>query len=137
GRGGLDLLDGLARRVQLARLERGHAPRVPLARAAHQSTTSRPMERAVPATIRIAASMSFALRSGILISAIRRTWARVTLPTFWRLEVGESFSWPGSFFRSTDAGGVLVMKEIGMTCSVLIERDIAQNCTRAVCVYEC
>src|SRR5207247_9903397 len=68
-RGGLDLLDGLARRVQLARLERGDGTAVPLAVYAHQSTTSRPMERAVPATIRIAASMSFALRSGILISA--------------------------------------------------------------------
>src|SRR2546422_9854183 len=88
-RGGLDLLHRLARTVQLARLEgRGGGP-VVFAVYAHQSTTSRPMERAVPATIRIAASMSFALRSGILISAIRRTSPRGTLPTFWRLRSEE------------------------------------------------
>ncbi len=68
------------------------------------------MERAVPATIFIAASRSVAFKSGILISAIFWTWARVTLPTFWRLEVGDPFSMPASFLRSTAAGGVLVMK---------------------------
>ncbi len=41
-----------------------------------------PIDRAVPATWAIAPSMSMALRSGILVSAILRTWARVTEPTF-------------------------------------------------------
>ena len=41
----------------------------------HSPSTSRPIERAVPATIFIAASRSLAFRSGILSSAISRTWA--------------------------------------------------------------
>jgi hypothetical protein len=41
---------------------------------AHQPTST-PIERAVPATIFIAAAMSFALRSGILVCAISRTCA--------------------------------------------------------------
>src|SRR5438105_2373938 len=103
------LVHGLARGVQLAGLERRDGGAIVLAVRAHQSTTSSPMERAVPATIFIAASMSVAFRSGSLISAIFLSWARVTFPTFWRFEVGEPFSMPASFFRSTAAGGVLVM----------------------------
>ena len=34
-----------------------------------------PIERAVPSTIFIAASMSLALRSGSLVVAISRTWS--------------------------------------------------------------
>ena len=45
-------------------------------------STSMPIERAVPATCAIAPSRSMALRSGILVSAIWRTCASVTLPTF-------------------------------------------------------
>ena len=43
---------------------------------ARQSATVTPMERAVPSTIFIAASMSLALRSGSLVVAISRTWSR-------------------------------------------------------------
>ena len=51
-----------------------------LALGRHQSTTSSPMDRAVPAIIFMALSRSDALRSAILISAIFLTCARVTLP---------------------------------------------------------
>src|SRR2546422_769399 len=63
-----------------------------------------------PAICFIADSSEVAFRSGILSSAIFCTCARVTVPTFWRLDVGEPFSMPASFLRSTAAGGVLVMK---------------------------
>src|SRR5207302_4411843 len=107
---GLHLVDRLTRAVQLAGLERRDVRAIVLAVRAHQSTSSKPMERAVPATIFMAASMSVAFRSGSLISAIFFSCARVTFPTFWRFEVGDPFSMPASFLRSTAAGGVLVMK---------------------------
>jgi hypothetical protein len=44
--------------------------------------TSTPIERAVPAMIFEAASMSLAFRSGILRSAIARIWSGVIVPTF-------------------------------------------------------
>ena len=52
--------------------------------AGHQASTSTPIERAVPATIFIAASTSFAFRSGILRSAIARSWSRDSVPTLSR-----------------------------------------------------
>ncbi len=42
------------------------------------------MERAVPATIFFAASISLALRSGSLVSAISVSWACVSVPTLSR-----------------------------------------------------
>jgi len=66
------------------------------------------MERAVPAIMLIAPSRSVAFRSCIFSSAIFLSWARVTLPTFSRLEVAEPFSMPASFLSKTAAGGVLV-----------------------------
>src|SRR5690606_1850826 len=45
-----------------------------------QSTTSRPIERAEPSTMRMAASTSLAFRSFIFASAISRTWARPIVP---------------------------------------------------------
>src|SRR5262249_31176750 len=84
--------------------------RVLLAVFAHQSTTSKPIERAAPATIIIADSIVSQLRSGILISAILRTWARVTRPTLFRFGCPDPLSMPASFFSRTAAGGVLVMK---------------------------
>ena len=54
--------------------------------------------------------MSDAFRSGILISAILRTCALVTLPTLLRFGWPEPFSIPASFFSRIAAGGVLVMK---------------------------
>ena len=69
-----------------------------------------PMLRAVPSMILIAPSMSLALRSGILSSAISRTLSRDTLPTFVRFGSPEPFSTPAASRSSTAAGGVLVTK---------------------------
>ena len=57
-----------------------------------------------------AASRSLAFRSGILRSAIWRTWAAVIVPTFSRCGSPEPFSIPAASLISTAAGGVLVMK---------------------------
>src|SRR5947208_4700593 len=130
-RRGFHLVHGLARGVQLAGLERRDGGAIVLAVRAHQSTTSSPMERAVPATIFIAASMSVAFKSVSLISAIFLTWARVTFPTFWRFEVGEPFSMPASFFRSTAAGGVLVMNVNVRSLKIVTrseERRVGKEC---------
>ena len=59
--------------------------------------------------ISIALSMSFALRSGILVSAISRTWAFVTVPTFSLCGTGDPFSIFAACRRRTAAGGVLVI----------------------------
>ena len=58
----------------------------------------------------IAASMSLALRSGILTSAISRTWSLVSLPTLVLCGSPEPFWTPAAFLISSAAGGVLVMK---------------------------
>jgi DNA-directed RNA polymerase beta' subunit len=76
----------------------------------HYSTTSIPILRAVPSTIRMAPSTSIALRSFIFSSAISRTFARETLPTFSRLGSPDAVSIPKAFFNKIDAGGVFVMK---------------------------
>ena len=68
-----------------------------------------PMERAVPAMIFEAASMSFAFRSACLVSAIWRTWSLVSLPTLVVCGVGEPFCSPAAFLMSSAAGGVFRM----------------------------
>src|SRR5439155_700026 len=122
-RRGLHPLHRVAGRIQLARLQRPHRRAVALTVHAHQSSTSSPIERAVPATIFIAASISLAFKSGIFSSAILRTWARVTFPTFCRFEVGLPFSIPASFFRSTAAGGVLVMNVNVRSLKIVTEKS--------------
>src|SRR5262249_33143181 len=72
-------------------------------------STSMPIERAVPSTIRIAASMSFAFRSGVLFCAISLTWPRVTLPTLVLLGSPEPLASFAARFKSTAAGGVFRM----------------------------
>ena len=57
-----------------------------------RSTTSRPIERAVPSMVRIADSMLVVLRSGSLSSAISRTCFLVTLPTLFLFGSPEPFS---------------------------------------------
>ena len=69
------------------------------------------MDRAVPSTMRIAASTSLALRSRIFCVAMSRTWARVILPTLVLLGSPDPFSIPAAWRSSTDAGGVLVTNE--------------------------
>jgi len=75
---------------------------------AHQPTST-PIERAVPATIFIAASISFALRSGIFACAISRTCAGVSLPILFRFGSFEPDSTFSARLIRNDAGGVLVM----------------------------
>ena len=62
-----------------------------------------------PRSVVAAASMSFALRSAILISAISRTWSRVTRPTVSRRSCRAPFSTPAALRRRSAAGGVLRM----------------------------
>src|SRR6185436_6167244 len=65
--------DRVDRRVLASAIGQLGCLHVPFALAAHAPTTSTPMLRAVPARIFIAASTSFALRSTIFCSAIRRS----------------------------------------------------------------
>lgn len=58
-----------------------------------------PIERAVPSIIRIADSMFAAFKSGILVSAISRTCARVTEATLTEFGVPEPFSTPAAFSK--------------------------------------
>src|SRR5207245_7953831 len=134
---GLDALHCLARGIQLARLDGPDRRAVVFAVRPHQSTTSGPMCRAVPATMFIAASMSLAVKSGILSSAILRSCARVTLPTFWRFEVGLPFSIPASFFRSTAAGGVLVMNVNVRSLKIVTSTGVIIPCAWAVLALNC
>src|SRR5687767_1419175 len=90
-------------------IDLGHRRAELLSPRGHQSTTSSPMDRAVPAIMRMALSRLAALRSAILISAIFLTWARVTRPTLIRLGCPLPFSIPASLSRRFGAGGVLVM----------------------------
>src|SRR5882762_5755178 len=68
-----------------------------------------PMLRAVPITIRSAASTLAEFRSGALSSAISRTWASVTAPTLVRFGTPEPFARPAARLSRMAAGGVLVM----------------------------
>src|SRR5438552_2763838 len=92
---------------------------------------------AVPATIFIAASISLAFKSGIFSSAMLRTWARVTFPTFCRFDVGLPFSIPASFFRSTAAGGVLVMNVNVRSLKIVTSTGVIMPCACAVLALNC
>ena len=71
-----------------------------------------PMLRAVPITMRSAASTEAELRSGAFNSAISRTCARVTVPTFVRFGTPDPFANPADRLSRIAAGGVFVMKVI-------------------------
>src|SRR5215472_14319759 len=73
-------------------------------------STVTPIERALPAMVRTAASRSAAVRSGILVLAISSAWARVILPTLSVCGVLLPDSIPAAFLISTVAGGVLMTK---------------------------
>src|SRR3989442_9352982 len=81
--------------------------------------------------------MSLAFKSGSFSSAILRTWAPVTLPTFWRFEVGLPFSIPASFFRSTAAGGVLVMNVNVRSLKIVTSTGVIIPCACAVLALNC
>src|SRR5262245_12663900 len=71
--------------------------------------TSMPMLRAVPSTMRIAASMLVVLRSTSLVCAISRTCCFVTRPILSLCGTAEPFAMPAARLSSTAAGGVLTM----------------------------
>ena len=74
------------------------------------SSTVIPIERAVPATMLIAASRDAALRSGILVSAICFTCSLVIFATLVLFGVADAVSIPQAFLMRTAAGGVFVIK---------------------------
>src|SRR5581483_7277230 len=86
--------------------------RRPVSRSQKQSqpSTVMPIDRAVPAMIFAAWSMSLALRSSILVCAISRTWSIVTFATFLVCGSPLPLSTPAAFSSSRAAGGVLVTK---------------------------
>ena len=88
--------DGLGGRVELVSRDLRSGGLVGLGLGSHclylpQSSTVMPMERAVPAMIFEAASMSFAFRSGCFVSAISRTCALVSFATLTVCGVFEPF----------------------------------------------
>src|SRR3546814_8077120 len=74
----------------------------------HCPTTSRPIERAVPTIICVAASTSFAFRSTIFCVAISRHCATVTRPAVVLPVVPERFWILAAFLRKKLAGGAFV-----------------------------
>src|SRR3954470_13297371 len=69
-----------------------------------------PIDRAVPFTLLMAASMEAAFRSGSFCLAISATCFSVTLPTLSLLGEPEPLATPAARFSRMEAGGVLVMK---------------------------
>src|SRR5215831_15162453 len=76
-----------------------------------QPITSSPIDRAVPATVLIAACSESQLRSGILVRAISSTCFAVTVPTLLLFGSADPFAIFAARFNSTAAGGVFVMNE--------------------------
>src|SRR4029077_12773896 len=76
----------------------------------YMPSTMTPIERALPATMRIAASRSAALRSGIFALAISSTCFLVILPTLSVCGRALPDSMPAAFLMSTVVGGVLMVK---------------------------
>src|SRR5437016_4399486 len=73
-------------------------------------TTSIPMERAVPRTLLIAASIEAAFRSGSFCLAMSSTCFAVTLPTLSLVGAPDPFAMPAARFSRIEAGGVFVLK---------------------------
>src|SRR4029077_3100452 len=74
------------------------------------SVTDRPIERAEPSIIFMAASMVSQFKSFIFCCAISRTWLLETSPTGSRPGVLEPLSSFAAFLRKYDTGGVLSSK---------------------------
>ena len=83
-----------------------------------------PIERAVPSTVFMAASMSLALRSGILISAISLTWALVTDAHLDLVGLGRSLVDPGSLAQQGGGRRGLDDEREG---AVLVDRDLGRE----------
>src|SRR5690606_18533259 len=73
-------------------------------------STVTPIERAVPAMMRAAATSSAALRSAIFLRPISRHCSQVSLPTLLRCGSPEPLVSPAAFLMRKDAGEVLVVK---------------------------
>ena len=73
------------------------------------SSTVIPIERAVPFTMLIAASIDAAFKSGIFCSAIVLTWAIVNFPTFSLFGFPDAFFNPNAFLIRTATGGTFVI----------------------------
>lgn len=73
-------------------------------------STSIPMLLAVPATIRIAASIVFAFKSGIFNCAISLTCTLVTFPILFFNGLPEAFAIPTARLSRTATGGVFKIK---------------------------
>src|SRR4029078_6432672 len=113
----------LVDRVAIAAIHLGGGVLEFLSVLAHESpqfprsmpSTSMPIERAVPAMERIAASTSVVLRSGIFVVAVSRSCFLVILPPVTlcgSFEPEPGFFWvasPAAFLIRIGAGGVLVM----------------------------
>src|SRR5262249_39923742 len=76
-----------------------------------QSITSRPIERAVPRTERIADSTDSQFRSGSFSLAISATCFAVTVPTLSLFGTPDPLAMFAARLSSTAAGGVFVMNE--------------------------
>src|SRR4029079_8540328 len=85
-----------------------------------RQTTSIPMDRAVPSTCFIAASIEFAFRSAIFVSAIWRTWSRDTRPTVSFFVAPAPLSMPAALRRRSAAGGVFRMNENERSSKIVI-----------------
>src|SRR5258708_6200320 len=73
------------------------------------SAISIPMLRAVPLTMRTAASRLLAFKSGIFCLATSSACFAEILATLFRFGSPDPFSRPAAFFRSEDTGGILMM----------------------------
>src|SRR6185369_5484930 len=72
--------------------------------------TSNPIDRAVPATVLMAASSDAQFKSGSFVLAISSTCFAVTVPTLFLLGSADPFAMFAARFSRIDAGGVFVMK---------------------------
>src|SRR5258706_1914842 len=91
-----------------------------------------PIERAVPSTMRMAASMSFALRSGSLICAISLTCERDTVPTLILFGSPEPLASLAARFSSTAAGGVFSTNVNVRSEKIEITAGMIRPCCSAV-----
>src|ERR1700685_579079 len=101
--------DRFGRRVEGLLIEVGLEVLVTLTVMLRHYSTSTPIERAVPAMIFLAASISFALMSGIFTLAMSSSCFWVSLPILLRLVSFEPDSILSACLMRNDAGGVLVM----------------------------
>src|SRR5947208_13229145 len=94
------------------------------------------MDRAVPAMIFAAASMSSALRSFIFFSAIALSWSWVIFATLSRLGSAEPFSSDSACLISTAAGGLLVTNVNERSSYTVITTGITVPASDCVWAFE-